>query len=64
MPSVGNYFQLHIFYILGISIVLLGAVLAYGMIITGRLSRRERRQLERNALEAQRRDDPQKRSMR
>jgi hypothetical protein len=64
MPSVGNYFQLHMFYILGIAIVLLGAALAYGMMKTGRLSRRERRQLERNALEAQRRDDPQKTSTR
>jgi hypothetical protein len=64
MPSVGNYFQLHMFYIWGIAIVILGAVLAYGMIKTGRLSRRERKQLERNTLEAQRRDDPQKTSTR
>jgi hypothetical protein len=52
------------FYIWGIAIVLLGAVLAYGMIKTGRLSQRQRKQLERNALEAQRRDDPQKTSTR
>jgi hypothetical protein len=64
MPSVGNYFQLHMFYILGVAIVLLGVVLAYGMMKTGRLSQRERKQLDRNALEAQRRDDPQKASNR
>ena len=52
MPNVGNYFQLHMFYIWGVAIVLLGIVLAYGMMKTGRLSRRERMQLERNALEA------------
>jgi hypothetical protein len=62
MPSVGNFLQLHMFYIWGIAIVLLGIALAYGMMKTGRLSRRERKQLERNAREAQRRDDPQKTS--
>jgi hypothetical protein len=64
MPSVGNYFQLHMFYILGIAIVILGAVLTYGMIKTGRPSECERKQLERKSLEAQRRDDPQKTSTR
>jgi hypothetical protein len=62
MPSVGTYFQLHMFYILGIAIVVLGAVLAYGMMKSGRLSRRERVQLDRNTVAAQNRDDPQKRN--
>ena len=52
------------FYIWGIAIVLLAVVLAYGIMKTGRLSRRQRKQPERNALEAQRRDDPQKTSTR
>jgi hypothetical protein len=64
MPSIGTYVQLHMFYIWGIAIVLLGAALYYGMLKTGRLSRHERKQLERNAVEAQRRDDPQKTSTR
>jgi hypothetical protein len=60
MPNVGNYTEMHMFYIIGIAIVILGGVLAYGMMRTGRLSRRERTQLEQNARFAQRRDDPQK----
>jgi hypothetical protein len=63
MPSVGNYAQLHMFYIWGLAILLLGGVLAYGMLRTGRLSRRELKQLEQNAREAQRKNDPQKRSV-
>jgi hypothetical protein len=62
MPSVGTYFQLHMFYIWGVAIVVLGAVLAYGMMKSGRLSRRERVQLDRNTAAAQNRDDPQKRN--
>ena len=46
MPNVGNYTEMHMFYIIGIAIVILGGVLAYGMMRTGRLTRRERTQLE------------------
>ena len=61
MLSVGDYYTANMIYIWGIAIVLLGAIIAYGMMRSGRLGRRERRQLDENTRAAQNRDDPQKR---
>jgi hypothetical protein len=61
MLSVGDYFSAHMIYLWAAAIVLLGIVIAYGVTRSGRLSRRERRQLDENTRAAQNRDDPQKR---
>jgi hypothetical protein len=61
MLSVGDYYSAHMIYIWAAAIVLLGIVIAYGVTRSGRLSRRERRQLDENTRVAQNRDDPQKR---
>jgi hypothetical protein len=54
--------SVELFYLLGVGIVILGAALAFGIMRTRRLSRRERERLDENTRLAQRRDDPQKTS--
>lgn len=61
MMTLGHI-SMQILYIWAIAIVVLGAVLAYGIKKSGRLSRHEREQLDENTRLAQRRDDPQKRA--
>jgi hypothetical protein len=61
MMTLGHI-SMEMLYIWAIAIVVLGAVLAYGIKKSGRLSRREREHLDENTRLAQRRDDPQKRS--
>ena len=63
MTGVGMYMgniTVQMFYVWGVAIALLGGALAYGIMKTSRLSRREKKQLEQNARLAQQRDDPQK----
>jgi hypothetical protein len=59
MMTLGHI-SMQMLYIWAIAIVVLGAVLVYGIKKSGRLSRREREQLDENTRLAQRRDDPQK----
>jgi hypothetical protein len=47
-------------WMLFIGAFVLGGAILYGVLRTGRLSRGERAQLDRNTEAAQRRDDPQK----
>ena len=61
MMTLGHI-SMQMLYIWAIGIVILGAVLAYGIKKSGRLSRRETEQLDENTRLAQRRDDPKKRS--
>jgi len=63
MTGVGmdlGHLSVQLFYIIGIGIVVLGAVLAYGMWKSGKLNSREKNQLEHNTRLAQERDDPNK----
>ncbi|QQN65227.1 hypothetical protein JIR23_05345 [Bradyrhizobium diazoefficiens] len=48
-------------WLLFIGAFVLGAVILYGVIRSGKLRRSQRAQLDRNTEAAQRRDDPQKR---
>jgi hypothetical protein len=52
--------SVEMFYIWGFAIIVLGAVLLYGMRKGGHLRRSERARLDRNTRDAQVRDDPQK----
>jgi hypothetical protein len=60
MTSVGDPFTAHMIYIWAVAIIVLAVVVVYGMMRSGRLNRRERRQLDENTRAAQNRDDPQK----
>src|ERR1700748_1764721 len=50
--------QVSTFWMWGIAIVVLGLALAYGIARSGRLSRRERGNLDRNTVGMQQREDP------
>lgn len=51
-------------WMLFIGAFILGAAILYGVLKSGRLRRSERAQLDRNTAAAQRRDDPQKSTVR
>jgi hypothetical protein len=57
---LGGDLSATMFWILLVGVVVLGAILFYGITRTSGLSRRERNELEKNTLKAQQREDPAK----